>query len=167
MQIVVLAHNIRSTFNVGSILRTSDGFGVEKVIFSGYTPYPVIPDDTRLPHIREKIADQIHKTALGAERSVPNEYVEDIFAKIDELHRDGFIVFALEQAPNSVRLQEFNCYLTEEDYKVALILGEEVAGIEAELLKKADVVLEIPMIGQKESFNVSSAFAAAIWEMVR
>ncbi|MET0979704.1 MAG: TrmH family RNA methyltransferase, partial [Candidatus Saccharimonadales bacterium] len=74
--IIVIAHNIRSTHNVGAIFRSSEGFGVLKIILSGYTPYPQVPGDTRLPHISRKLTDQIHKTALGAEDIVPFEYQE-------------------------------------------------------------------------------------------
>ena len=72
--IIVIAHNIRSTHNVGSIFRTCEGFGVQKIILSGYTPYPKCENDPRLPHISSKITDQIHKTALGAELLVPFEH---------------------------------------------------------------------------------------------
>ena len=83
-EIVVLAHNIRSTHNIGAILRTSEGFGVSKIIFSGYSPFPILKDEDfqktgRLPHIAQKINSQIHKTALGAEKIVPAEISKDIF----------------------------------------------------------------------------------------
>ena len=111
-KIVVIAHNIRSTFNVGSIFRTSEGFGVEKLILSGYTPYPdlslcreapncalidgeITRDDQRLPHIRQKITQQIHKTALGAESLVPFEYHEE--PPLDELRQLGYHIAALER----------------------------------------------------------------------
>jgi len=75
-EIIIIAHNIRSTHNVGAIFRTSEGFGVKKIILSGYTPYPKLKIDSRLPHIYEKLTSQIHKTALGAEGMVPFEYLE-------------------------------------------------------------------------------------------
>ncbi len=71
--IILIAHNIRSTHNVGSLFRTAEGFGVNKIILSGYSPYPKVQNDPRLPHIYEKLTDQIHKTALGAEEMVPFE----------------------------------------------------------------------------------------------
>ena len=77
-EIVLILHNIRSTHNVGSIFRTAEGLGVSKIILSGYTPYPTLPSDTRLPHIREKLTAQIHKTALGAEQMVPFEYTDTL-----------------------------------------------------------------------------------------
>ena len=73
-EIIVVAHNIRSTHNVGSIFRTCEGFGVARLILSGYTPYPSLKHDNRLPHITEKLSAQIHKTALGAEAMVPFEH---------------------------------------------------------------------------------------------
>ena len=75
-EIIVIAHNIRSTHNVGAIFRTAEGFGISKILLTGYTPYPTLPADTRLPHISLKLTNQIHKTALGAEAIVPFEYSE-------------------------------------------------------------------------------------------
>ena len=86
--IIVIAHNIRSTHNVGSIFRTAEGFGVTKIILSGYTPYPVFSGDTRLPHIAQKLTAQIHKTALGAEDIVPFEYQDH--PDITSLRDEGF-----------------------------------------------------------------------------
>ena len=156
-KLVVILNNIRSTYNVGAILRTCDGLGVNQVIFSGYTPYP----GKGLPHEQEKLVKQIHKTALGAEETVDWEYVEDILTFIDELKAKCYNILALEQAPNSVKLNEFQA----RDDKYALILGEEVEGIPGEVLELADEVLEIPMVGQKESFNVSVAAGIALWEL--
>ncbi|MDR0887392.1 MAG: TrmH family RNA methyltransferase [Candidatus Nomurabacteria bacterium] len=166
LEIVVLVHNIRSTFNVGSILRTSDGFGIRKVIFSGYTPYPSVENDTRLPFEREKLDKQIEKTALGATEFVDFEHSSSVFDVIARLRDDGFKIFALEQDSSSTKLADFTD-VKPENGKVALLLGEEVTGISADLLKLMDMILEIPMVGRKESFNVASAFAVAVWEMVR
>lgn len=158
-EITLLVHNIRSTHNVGAIFRTAEGFGVKKIILSGYTPYPEIVGDTRLPHIREKISGQIHKTALGAETMVPFEYVESIE---DWLENSELPLYALEQAPDSINLREFT---PKQDF--ALLLGEEVHGIEADLLNRCDKTLEIPMVGQKESFNVSVATGIALYALTR
>jgi len=162
-EIVVLAHDIRSTFNVGSILRTSEGLGVNKVIFSGYTPYPQMENDPRLPHESEKLTNQIAKTALGAEKIVPSEISNDIKTTIQDLKSQGFRISALEQGENSIKLQDY--HKIDKPQKIALLLGEEVHGIDKDLLKLTDEIIEIPMFGQKESFNVSVAFAIAIWEM--
>lgn len=156
--IIILAHNIRSTYNVGSIFRTADGFGVEKIILSGYTPYPKLPNDPRLPHLRTKITKDIHKTALGAELTVPFEYNSE--PPLDSLKDDGYIVAALEQHMASTSLAEFK---TPE--RIALLIGEEVHGIESQLLEMCDIVLEIPMYGEKESFNVSAATAIALYQL--
>jgi 23S rRNA (guanosine2251-2'-O)-methyltransferase len=87
-EIIVIAHNIRSTHNIGSIFRTCEGFGVSKIIISGYSPYPKLPNDTRLPHLVEKLTNQIHKSALGAETMVPFEYMENV--DFDSLKKSGF-----------------------------------------------------------------------------
>ncbi len=81
-EIIVIAHNIRSTHNIGSIFRTCEGFGVSKIIISGYSPYPKLSNDTRLPHMIEKLTNQIHKTALGAETMVQCRYYENLDLKI-------------------------------------------------------------------------------------
>lgn len=155
-RITVIAHNIRSTHNVGSIFRTCEGFGVERLILSGYTPYPQLAEaDSRLPHETAKITSQIHKTALGAETILPYDYVPDIAAWIGNFN--GKIV-ALEQAPSSIALSDFHA-----DGNVALLLGEEVNGISPQLLELCDTIIEIPMKGQKESFNVSVACGIALY----
>lgn len=157
-EIIVIAHNIRSTHNIGSIFRSSEGFGVSKIILTGYTPFPTIPNDSRLPHISEKLTKQINKTALGAETIVPFEYRN--MPPIDELKTAGYKIVGLEQAPNSIPLTEYSPPL-----KVALLLGEEVEGITPELLSQCDDIIEIPMVGKKESFNVSVATGIALFHL--
>ena len=159
-EIVLLLHNIRSTHNVGSIFRTAEGLGIAKLIMSGYTPYPTIAGDTRLPHIRDKLTAQIHKTALGAENIVPFEYTEQ--PPFYELKEEGYRVVALEQSPKSQLIHTY----TAPD-KIVLLLGEEVAGVPAPLLRECDDILELPMHGKKESFNVSVAAAIAMYEFTR
>lgn len=156
--IIVIAHNIRSTHNVGSIFRTSEGFGVSKIILSGYTPYPTTPNDTRLPHIRDKLTNQIHKTALDAETIVPFEYQEQ--PDIATLRADGYTIVGLEQDSRSVMLPEYT-----PPAKVALLIGEEVEGIVSELRNLCDDLIEIPMAGKKESFNVSVATGIALYAL--
>lgn len=156
-EIVLLAHNIRSTFNIGSIFRTADGFGVKKIILSGYSPYPSYAGDKRLPHLREKITAQIHKTALGAEMFIPFAY--SVMPPLNELKKQGYRIVALEQSSTSTPLHEYH---TPE--KIALLLGEEVEGISSELLAVCDDTVEIPMYGKKESFNVSVAAALALYQ---
>ena len=158
-EIIVIAHNIRSTHNVGSIFRTAEGFGVSKIILSGYSPYPSLSADTRLPHIAEKLTKQIHKTALGAETMVPFEYQAEPDFKA--LKKAGYRIVGLEQDEKSVMLPS---YAPSE--KIALLLGEEVEGINQELRDQCDDLIEIPMQGQKESFNVSVAAGVALYALL-
>lgn len=157
-EIIIIAHNIRSTHNVGAIFRTAEGFGIKKIILSGYTPYPNTENDTRLPHIALKLTSQIHKTALGAEEIVPFEYRE--VPPIDELKNKDYRIVGLEQDEKSSLLPS---YQTPD--KVALVLGEEVHGIPAELLEQCEDIIEIPMVGKKESFNVSVAAGIALYHL--
>ncbi len=157
-QIAVVAHNIRSAHNVGSIFRTSDGFGVEHLYLSGYSPYPRLERDTRLPHITEKVSAEITKTALGAEKTVPFSHIPTPFHIIDGFKAHGYHIIGLEQSETSILLPEFHSAK-----KILLILGEEVAGISSDIQKKCDTLLEIPMAGSKESFNVSVATGIALY----
>ena len=159
-EIIVIAHNIRSTHNVGSIFRTCEGFGVNKIILSGYTPYPMIENDHRLPHIAEKLSMQIHKTALGAESMVPFEYQETL--DLGTLQLAGYRIVGLEQADRSEIIDHYKS-----PKKIALILGEEVNGIDPALLAACDDIVEIPMRGKKESFNVSVAAGIALYALIR
>lgn len=159
-ELVVIAHNIRSTHNVGAILRTADGFGASKVYCTGYTPYPELPGDPRLAHLRQKITKQIHKTALGAELSVPITQAEDILPVLAALRKQGFHIIALEQDKRAVLLPNFT-----PPQKIALLLGEEVHGTPQNLLAKVDLIVEIPMRGKKESFNVSVAAGIALYAL--
>lgn len=166
--IILIAHNIRSTHNVGSLFRTAEGMGVEHIICSGYTSYPRVSSsrksqfstdaDRRLPHEAEKLTKQIHKTALGAETMVSFSHTDTIdFA---QLRAQGYRIVGLEQDKHAVLLTE---YLP--PTKVALLLGEEVEGITNELRDECDDLIEIPMYGQKESFNVSVAAGIALYSL--
>ena len=160
MQLALIVHDIRSCHNVGSLLRTADALGVDRVYLTGYTPYPPMAGDARLPHLREKIGRQIHKTALGAEASVGWSQHDDIEQVLIKLKQDGFRVVALEQADDSIPIQSFRAGTD----KVALLLGREVEGIDPTLLRHADITIEIPMLGQKESLNVVQAAAIALYQ---
>lgn len=145
-QIVALLHNIRSLHNVGSIFRTSDGAGVRKLFLCGETGYPPRPE--------------IAKTALGAEESVPWEYWMDAVECVAKLKKEGVRIVGLELTPHSV------------DYRdvvargpVCLVVGNEVAGLPAELLALCDEYMQIPMRGEKESLNVSVAFGIAAYAL--
>lgn len=157
-QIIVIAHNLRSTHNVGSLLRTAEGLGVEMVYLTGYTPHPAVPNDQRLPHEVQKINRAIHKTALGAENTQRWQYQTDVQALIAQLQQDGYHVCALEQSKTSTPLPGYHPAA-----RTALLLGREVEGIEPELLAQCDDILEIPMFGAKESFNVVQAAAMALY----
>ena len=157
--IVLVVHDIRSCHNVGSLLRTSEGIGVKTVFFTGYTPYPSMPKDARLPHIHQKLTAQIHKTALGAENTQPWQHISAVHDLLASLKGEGYTLVALEQSDRSTLLHTF-----EAPAKVALILGREVEGLDSDILAKADVVVEIPMEGRKESFNVVQAAAMALFQ---
>lgn len=159
-RIILIAHNLRSTHNVGSLLRTAEGLGVEKVYLTGYTPYPLLPSDDRLPHISHKLARQINKTALDAELTQPWSHQEDVFECIAQLKADGYSVAALEQTPTAVALPDYN-----PPAKLAIVLGREVEGVEADVLSACDLSLSIPMFGSKESFNVVQAAAMALFHV--
>lgn len=155
--LILIAHNLRSAHNVGSLLRTAEGLGVEQVYLTGYSPYPKQPDDKRLPHIINKIDLQISKTALGAEKELgAHQDIDDI---IPRLKTQGFLVAAIEQSENSVSLPDFV-----PPAKIALLVGREVEGIEPNILKQCDQIIEIPMYGKKESFNVAQAAAMALYQ---
>ncbi len=155
--IILIAHNIRSTHNIGAIFRSADGFGVSRIILSGYSPYPRLETgDPRLPHIAEKLTKQIHKTALGAETVIPFEYQHT--PDLTALKTKGYHIVGLEQAPTSVML---NNYAAPD--KLALLLGEEVEGISEALLQECETIVEIPMKGSKESYNVSVATGIALY----
>lgn len=156
--IIVIAHNIRSTHNVGAFFRTSDGFGISKIIFSGYTPYPTLDGDTRLPHFADKITRQIHKTALGAETMVPFERYDE--PPIEALKKQGYAIVGLEQDERSIMLPDYKV-----PDKVALFLGNEIDGIYPEYRNQCDAIIEIPMRGGKESFNVSVATGIALYHL--
>ncbi len=142
-RIRILAHNIRSLWNVGSLFRTADALGVEMLYLSGYTACPP--------------RREISKTAIGAERFVPWEAVSDPAAIIAALKKDKWSIVALETSVGAV---ELHTYIP--DGKICLIVGHEVTGIAQELLGLSDVIVRIPMHGKKESLNVAVAAGIAL-----
>lgn len=156
--IIIIAHNLRSTHNVGSLLRTAEGLGVTAVYLTGYTPYPTHTADVRLPHLSRKINHNISKTALGAELSVAWQYQTDINGLIYVLREQGYVIAALEQTNTALLLPAYK-----PPERIAIIIGREVEGIEPAVLALTDLQLEIPMMGQKESFNVVQAAAMALY----
>jgi len=138
--LTIILPNIRSLYNIGSIFRTADACGVEKVYLTGYSGRP----DKQ---------DKIAKTALGAEKNVPWEHHHDTWRVIEKLRTEGYQIVALEQSKESVDYHEFKSA-----DKVALIVGNEVKGLSKELLKRTDIHIHLPMVGKKESLNVAVAF---------
>jgi len=143
---VVICHNIRSAYNIGSIFRTADGAGVRKIYLTGYTPAP--------PHLG------IAKTALGAEKVVAWGKISRLGALLEKLKKEKFEIIALEQNEKSISHD-----LLSSKKKMALILGKEVRGLNPVVLRKCDKIIEIPMRGQKESLNVAVAFGIAIYSI--
>ena len=164
METTVVLHDIRSIYNVGAILRSCDGFGVREAIFSGYTP--VYDDASLLPHLREKLNRRIEKTALGAEKTVRQKAVKNLGEFLDEKRKSGYAVIGLENNLEDERLIKLR-NIPKNHKKVVLLLGEEVSGIPKSLFDKVDVFAEIPMLGEKESFNVSVAAGIALYELRR
>ena len=147
--LVVILDNIRSTYNVGAIFRTADAIGVKKIYLCGITPTP-----------SKNI--KIKKVALGAEDYVSWEKVSQTWRLLNRLKKEGYFLIALEQnkkAKNIFKTKKIN------KQKLALILGTEVKGLSSKILKYIDLILEIPMYGQKESLNVSVAFGIAVYTL--
>ena len=151
--IEVLLYNIRSTHNVGSIFRTGDALGVDKIYLSGYTPTPL----DRFDRPRKDIA----KVALGAEKTISWEYVETPEEIIKKLKKKKFKIIGLEQSEKSIDYKKIKI-----KSPVLFMVGNEVDGISDEILKFCDEVAEIPMRGEKESLNVSVAFGVGLFRML-
>ncbi|MEI7934131.1 MAG: RNA methyltransferase [Chlorobiaceae bacterium] len=145
----LMLHNIRSMWNVGSMFRTADAAGIEKMILSGYTATPP--------------RKEIEKTALGAQESVVWEYHSDPLKTLAMLKQEGVRICALEIASGSRSYTTMN----RSDFPLCLVVGNEVDGLENELLNRCDEVLEIPQYGTKHSLNVAVATGIAIFELVR
>lgn len=148
--IIIVLENIRSAYNVGSVFRTSDAFLVEAIYIIGYSAKP--------PH------KEIKKTALGAEETVDWKYFKTTAEAIDELRARGFNVYAAEQAEGSYKL---NAILFEPNEKIAVVLGNEVTGVEQSTIALCDGCLEIPQLGMKHSLNIATAAGVILWELVR
>ena len=143
--IVLVLDNIRSAHNVGSAFRTADAFGVDKIYLGGICPVPPSPE--------------LHKVALGAEEVVPYEHVQDVVDLVHRLQAEGYTVIAVEQTVHSVKLDEFQAG----NQKYALIFGNEVSGVQQEVVDAADYALEIPQQGTKHSLNVSVSIGVVLW----
>ena len=147
LPIIVILDNVRSMHNIGSVFRTSDGFAIEKIYLCGITAQP--------PH------REIEKTALGATQSIEWAYSADITELIPKLRIDGYTIIAIEQANNSIPLNDFQ---PETSAKSALIFGNEVNGVSVEAMELIDNCIEIPQFGTKHSFNIVVSAGIVLWD---
>jgi 23S rRNA (guanosine2251-2'-O)-methyltransferase len=147
LPVTVVLDNVRSMHNIGSIFRTSDGFSVEQIYLCGITAQP--------PH------REIEKTALGATQSVNWLYFETPLQAIEQLRADGYQIIAIEQAENSIMLNQFTPMANE---KYALVFGNEVNGVSEEVMQQIDACIEIPQFGTKHSFNVVVSAGIVLWD---
>ncbi len=147
LPVVLVLNSLRSLNNVGSLFRSSDAFGVEELYLCGITATP--PNR------------EIHKTALGAELSVKWRYVEDCATAIELLKEQGYTIIAIEQVQGAYMLDKFN-FKPENRY--AIVLGNEVMGVEQRIVDMCDKYIEIPQIGTKHSLNVSVAGGVVLWK---
>jgi len=151
-QKILVLHNIRAAQNVGAMFRTSEAIGIDKIILSGYSATPL----DRFGRIEKKIA----KSALGAENNVEWEQVEDIYKTLQELKEKGFHIASIEQAPDSIDYKSY-----EPTDKQIIVMGNEVGGVEKQLLDLSDSVLELPMKGAKESLNVATCCGIVLYRL--
>ena len=147
LPIIVILDNVRSMHNIGSVFRTSDGFAIEKIYLCGITAQP--------PH------REIEKTALGATQSIEWEYSAGVSELISKLKIDGYLIIAIEQANNSVMLNDFQ---PKTSAKYALIFGNEVNGVSVEAMELIDACIEIPQFGTKHSFNIVVSAGIVLWD---
>ncbi len=147
LPVTVVLDNIRSMHNVGSVFRTADAFLLQGIVLCGYTPVP--------PH------RDIQKTALGATETVDWQYAPTTMEAVLALKEEGYTVMAIEQAAQSVMLHDFQPLST----PLALVFGNEVSGVDAEVMKVADGCIEIPQLGMKHSLNISVSTGIVIWDL--
>lgn len=148
--ILIILDNIRSLNNIGSVFRTSDAFLIEKIYLCGITAKP--------PH------KDIHKTALGATDSVAWEYAEDTLELVKKLQKNDIKIIAIEQAENSIKLQDFTVNKNE---KLAIIMGNEVYGVQQEVVSASDYCVEIPQFGTKHSLNIAVTTGMVLWDLFK
>jgi tRNA G18 (ribose-2'-O)-methylase SpoU len=149
-RLIVVLENVRSAYNVGSVFRTADAFLIEAIYICGYSPYP--------PH------KEIKKTALGAEETVSWKHFKTSSVAIEELRKEKYKVYAVEQAMNSYLLQRVDFKSNE---KIAVVFGNEVTGVEQSTIHLCDGCIEIPQLGMKHSLNIATAAGVVLWELVR
>ncbi|MBO5263842.1 MAG: RNA methyltransferase [Bacteroidaceae bacterium] len=150
LSLTVVLDNVRSLHNVGSVFRTSDAFRVERILLCGITATPP--------------AAEIHKTALGAEDVVPWQHFADTMEAVALLKSEGYDVYSIEQCEGSIALQEFS---TLPGRRYAVIMGNEVKGVQQQVVDASDGAIEIPQFGTKHSLNVSVTAGMVIWEFAK
>jgi tRNA G18 (ribose-2'-O)-methylase SpoU len=148
--VIAVLENIRSAYNVGSVFRTADAFLIESIYITGYTAKP--------PH------KEITKTALGAQDSVNWKYFETTKDAIEDLKKESYKVYAVEQATDSISLEKFSDLSL---HKIAFIFGNEVTGVDEKIISLCDGCVEIPQFGMKHSLNISVAAGIVLWEAVK
>lgn len=148
LHLTVVLDEVRSLYNVGSVFRSSDAFCIDKIYLCGITATP--------PH------PEIHKTALGAEDSVDWIYKKNTMDAINELHKLGYTILAIEQVEGSIYLQDF---IPMENQSYAIVFGNEVKGVQQEVVDACDGCIEIPQYGTKHSLNVSVTAGIVLWEL--
>ena len=147
--IIVILDNVRSSNNVGSVFRSSDAFLIEKIYLCGITATPPNKD--------------IQRTALGATDSVNWEYQKDTLSLVQKLQAEGVYVASIEQAENAVMLDEFN---PESGQKIAIVMGNEVKGVQQDVVTASDTCIEIPQLGTKHSLNISVTCGVVLWDLL-
>lgn len=146
--VIIVLDNVRSLNNIGSAFRTADAFLIEAVYLCGITATP--------PNA------EIHKTALGAQNSVAWTYFKSTSDAVAQLKQNNYLIYAVEQAEERIYLDDF---IPEKDKKLALIFGNEVKGVEAEVMNQVDGCLEIPQLGTKHSLNISVSVGVVLWDI--
>ena len=151
-KVQILLPDIRSAYNVGSIFRSADCFGIDKIYLWGTTPRPI----DRFGRSVSGPQKEISKTALGAEKDIDWEYIEDIGKLFKQKKKEGFIILAIEQDKKSISIEEFLKIQKQNNIEnILIVFGNEVLGLDKNILKKSDHIIEISMKGNKESLNVS------------
>ena len=150
LPLVVVLDNVRSLHNIGSVFRTSDAFRVERIYLCGITATP--------PH------PEMHKTALGAEFTVDWTYVNNAVEAVENLRREGYTVYSVEQAEGSIMLEDLTL---DPSGKYAVVMGNEVKGVQQEVINASDGCIEIPQYGTKHSLNVSVTAGIVIWDLFK
>lgn len=150
LPVVIILDNVRSQNNVGSVFRTSDAFRIEKIYLCGITSTP----ENR----------EVHKTALGAEDAIAWEYQKETLQVVEKLKKEGYKIYAIEQAENTISLENFTADTAQ---KQALIFGNEVKGVQQDVINQSDGCIEIPQFGTKHSFNISVTVGIVLWQIIR